>query len=118
MQTLAVIIRGLGNDTINPDNAFAVMRREFLVGSFNGIIFAVTTALITTFWYGDIALGMIVAMAMLITLSSAALFGAIIPVILERMEIDPAVASGIVMTTIVDIIGFFAILGLASLLLT
>ena len=76
------------------------------------------TALITTFWYGDIALGMIVAMAMLITLSSAALFGAIIPVILERMEIDPAVASGIVMTTIVDIIGFFAILGLASLLLT
>ena len=118
MQTLAVIIRGLGNDTINPDNAFAVMRREFLVGSFNGIIFAVMTALITTFWYGDIALGMIVAMAMLITLSSAALFGAIIPVILERMEIDPAVASGIVMTTIVDIIGFFAILGLASLLLT
>ncbi len=118
MQTLAVIIRGLGNDTINPDNAFAVMRREFLVGSFNGIIFAVMTALITTFWYGDIALGMIVAMAMLITLSSAALFGAIIPVILQRMEIDPAVASGIVMTTIVDIIGFFAILGLASLLLT
>lgn len=118
MQTLAVIIRGLGNDTINQDNAVAVMRREFLVGSFNGIIFAFTTALITTFWYGDYALGMIVAMAMLITLSSAALFGAIIPVVLERMEIDPAVASGIVMTTIVDIIGFFAILGLASLLLT
>ncbi|MDH3688898.1 MAG: magnesium transporter [Gammaproteobacteria bacterium] len=116
-QTLTVIIRGLGLGTITYGNAWRVLRKELLVGGMNGIIWAIAVAVIATIWYRDIALGLIIAVAMIINLCVAALAGVALPFLFQRMRIDPALASGVALTTVTDVIGFLSVLGLAALFL-
>ena len=116
-QTLTVVIRGIGVGTITGSNAFRVLKKEFLVGGLNGIIWAMAVAAVATFWYHDYGLGLIVAIAMIINVIAAAVAGVLIPVFLDRAGIDPALASGVALTTITDVVGFLAVLGLAALFL-
>ena len=116
-QTMTLVIRGLATDTIGQHNAWRVLRKEVFVGALNGMLWAIVTGSIAYFWYGDYQLGFIVATAMIINLIAAALAGAFIPVFFEKIGIDPALASGVALTTITDVVGFFAILGLATLFL-
>jgi len=116
-QTLTVVIRGLGTGIISGANAWKVVRKEFLVGSLNGIIWALAVALVAIVWYQDLALGGVVALAIFVNLVSAALAGVLIPVLLQKAGIDPALAGGVALTTVTDVVGFFAVLGLAALFL-
>lgn len=116
-QTLTVVIRGMSLGTISGKNVFTVLRKEFLVGSLNGIIWALAIALIATFWYQDPKLGGIIAMAMVANLIMGALAGVSLPVILEKLGIDPALAGGVALTTVTDVVGYFSVLGLAALFL-
>ena len=116
-QTMTLVIRGLATDTIGAHNAWRVLRKEFSVGVLNGLLWAVVTGSVAYFWYGDYQLGIIVGVAMIINLIASALAGAFIPVFFEKIGIDPALASGVALTTITDVVGFFAILGLAALFL-
>ncbi len=116
-QTMTLVIRGLATDTIGPHNAWRVLRKELSVGVLNGLLWAVVTGSVAYFWYGDYQLGIIVGIAMVINLVASALAGAFIPVFFEKIGIDPALASGVALTTITDVVGFFAILGLAALFL-
>ena len=116
-QTLTIVIRGLGVGTITRSNAWRVLRKEFLVSSLNGIIWAVAVAIVAAIWYQNYGLALIVAVAMVINFIVSALAGVLVPVLLDRIGIDPALASGVALTTVTDVVGFLAILGLAALFL-
>ena len=116
-QTLTIVIRGLSNGTIQRQNLLRLLRKEVLVGSLNGIIWALTIALIAAFWFNNIQLGLIIALAMLINLVVSAISGVLLPVILDKLKIDPALAGGVALTTVTDVVGYFAVLGLAALFL-
>ena len=94
-----------------------IIWKETLVGSLNGVVFALVTGGIAAFWFGNTMLGIVIAMAMVINLFVAGFFGAGIPIILDKIGSDPAVSSTVLLTTITDVIGFFAFLGLAALML-
>jgi len=116
-QTLTIVIRGIGTGTINAANATRVLRKEFMVGSLNGILWALVVAVIATIWYQNIALGLIIGFAMIINLMAAAAAGVLLPLALDKLGIDPALAAGVALTTITDIIGFLSVLGLATIFL-
>lgn len=113
-QTLAVAVRGLATKGLTPANVWQVVRRELLVGMLNGLLFAVVLAVIAYLWFGGVELALVIAAAMLVNLTVAALAGIVIPLGLEKMGADPALASGTFVTTVTDVIGFFAFLGLAT----
>jgi magnesium transporter len=117
IQSLTVVIRGLSNGTITDKNAHKVFIKELLVGSVNGIIWAVVVTLVTLLWFGNPALAMIIGVAMIITMASSALFGALLPSMLSRMGIDPTLAGGVALTTVADVVGFVSFLGLAAIFL-
>ncbi len=117
MQTLTVVIRGLAVGTISSSNAMRVLRKEFLVGGLNGLIWALAIASVATLWYRDLFLGAIVALAMFINLIASAAAGVVLPMACKRFGIDPALASGVALTTVTDVIGFLSVLGLAALFL-
>lgn len=114
MQTLTVIVRGMALGKIGRDNALWLLLREFWVGFINGLLFAVVVGVVAYLVFGDIRLGLIIGLAMLINLVAAALSGALLPMFLKRLGIDPALAGGVALTTITDVVGFFALLGLAA----
>ena len=116
-QSLTVAVRALATKDLTISNKWRIIRRETAVGLLNGLIFAVITGAIGGFWYQNAGLGAIIALAMVITMLAAGLAGILIPIGLERVRIDPALASGVFVTTITDVVGFFAFLGLATLLL-
>jgi len=116
-QTLTIVIRGMGTGTITSLNAWQVMKKEILVGAFNGLIWAMVIAGITALWYHDVYLGVVIAAAMAVNLLFAASAGVALPLLVERMGIDPALAAGVALTTVTDIVGFFSVLGLAYLFL-
>ncbi len=116
-QALTVAVRALATREISSTNTGRVIWKEVLVGSLNGIAFATIAGAITTFWFGDVMLGIVIALAMVINLFVAGLFGASIPILINRFGGDPAVSSTVLLTTITDVVGFFAFLGLAALLL-
>jgi magnesium transporter len=116
-QTLTVVIRGLGQGTISSANVWRVLRKEFLLGGLNGLIWAVAVALVATLWYHDYALGAIIALSMVINLMFAAVAGVTIPLLLQRLGVDPALAGGVALTTVTDVVGFFSLLGLAAVFL-
>jgi magnesium transporter len=95
----------------------AILRKELAVGVLNGILFSLVIAAIAYLWYGNAQLGLVMAIAIIANLVAGALAGALIPVILKRLKIDPALAGGVVLTTVTDVIGIFAFVGLASYLL-
>ncbi|HRK95423.1 MAG TPA: magnesium transporter [Rhodospirillales bacterium] len=116
-QTLTVAVRALATKELTEANARRVIGKEVLVGAMNGLLFAVITGLIAWLWFGSSGLGVVIGLAMIVNLVVAGLFGAVIPLALDRMKIDPAVASAVFLTTVTDVVGFFAFLGLGAWLL-
>jgi magnesium transporter len=116
-QTLTLVIRGMATGQVSAGNAMAILRKELAVGILNGIVFSIVVAAIAYLWYGSPGLGLVMALAIIVNLIAGALAGALIPAVLRRMSIDPALAGGVVLTTITDVIGILAFIGLASFLL-
>lgn len=117
-QTLTLVIRGLALGHVGDSNARALLYKELAVGFLNGVIWAVLIASVVAIWKQDFTLGGIIAFAMLMNLTAAGLAGVVIPLVLKRMNIDPALAGSVILTTITDVVGIFAFLGTATLLLT
>ena len=116
-QSLTVAVRAIATKDLTGSNVWRVIRREVLVGLVNGLAFAVIMGIVGFLWFGSPALGYVIAAAMVINLVVAGLAGTVIPVALEKIGIDPALASGAFVTTVTDVVGFFAFLGLAVLVL-
>jgi len=116
-QTLTVVIRGMSVGTISRGNMMTVLRKETMVGVLNGLIWAVVIALIASLWFQNLHLGLVIAAAMIANLVMGAIAGVCIPVFLDRMNIDPALAGGVALTTVTDVVGYFSVLGLATVLL-
>jgi len=116
-QTLTVTVRALATKELTGANAYRVITKEVIVGIFNGVLFAVLSGLVAWGWFGSPVLGGVIAAAMVINMVIAGLAGASIPIILERAGADPAIASSVFLTTVTDVVGFFAFLGLAALVL-
>jgi magnesium transporter len=116
-QALTVAVRAIATRDLTGSNVWRVIRREVLVGLANGLIFAVVMGLVGFVWFGSPVLGMVIAAAMVVNLVVAGLAGIAIPVALDRAGVDPALASGAFVTTVTDVVGFFAFLGLAALVL-
>jgi magnesium transporter len=114
-QTMTVAVRALATRELGRANAWRIVRRELIVGALNGLSFAVILGLVAATWFGIRDLGIVIALAMLTVLSTAALGGILIPLTLNRLGADPAISSGPFVTTITDIVGFFAFLGIATL---
>jgi magnesium transporter len=114
-QTMTVTVRALATRDLGPANTLRVIVREASVGLVNGVAFAAIVGLIVLFWFGVGALGLVIATAMICNFVAAALAGIMIPLTLARLGYDPAVASGVFVTMVTDVVGFFAFLGLASL---
>jgi magnesium transporter len=113
-QTMTVTVRALATKDIDIYNASRIIRREATVGALNGVFFAVVVGIVAGLWFADPSLGQIIAVAMIINMMAAALAGILIPLVLDRFGIDPAIASSVFVTTVTDVVGFFAFLGLAS----
>ena len=116
-QTLTLVVRGLAVGTISESNARRLLSRELMIGAVNGLVWALVVAAVAVWWYGNIMIGVLIAAAMIINLAFAALSGVAIPFLVRRFGVDPALASGVILTTVTDVIGFFAFLGLATLFL-
>ncbi|MDM8559244.1 magnesium transporter [Candidatus Parabeggiatoa sp. HSG14] len=116
-QTLTVVIRGMALDQITTTNISWLLKKELAVGLLNGMIWAIIVAIVAILWFRNIKLGIIIGIAIIINLSCGALSGVLIPLLLKRFSIDPALAGGVILTTLTDVIGFAAFLGLATLLL-
>jgi magnesium transporter len=114
-QTLTVMIRGMALGQIASSNRNWLVNREFLVGVLNGVLWSIVVAIAASMWFNDWLIGAIIAAAMVINLVTAALAGTLIPLAMKRLEIDPALAGGVVLTTVTDVVGFMSFLGLATL---
>jgi len=115
MQTLAVTIRAIATKELSKSNFNRVVGKEFLIGILNGIIFAVITAVIVQFWFKQLNLSLLIGVSMILNMIVAGLFGILVPVSLKKLNIDPALASSVFVTTITDVIGFLSFLGLGSI---
>jgi magnesium transporter len=98
-------------------NLRALLGKEVLVGLLNGVVWAIVVGVIAGLWFRDHALGLVIGAAMTINLVAAALAGVLVPLTLKRMNVDPALAGGVVLTTVTDVVGFLSFLGLATLIL-
>jgi magnesium transporter len=116
-QTLTLVIRGLALGQVGATNARWLASKEVLVGLFNGVIWSFVVAIVAILWFKDYEIGGVIAAALVINLFAASLAGVAIPLILRRMGIDPALAGSVILTTVTDVVGFVAFLGLATLLL-
>jgi len=116
-QSLVVITRAMALGQVDRTNSGRIFRKELMVGMLNGIAWSVVVAVVTYLWFGDWRVGGVIAGAMTINMAVAALAGYFIPVILKRMSIDPALAGGVVLTTITDVVGYMSFLGLGALFL-
>ena len=116
-QSLTIITRAMALGQIDRRNAQRILRKELMVGVLNGVAWALVVAAATYLWFGDWRIGGVIGAAMIINLSIAALAGFTIPLTLKRMNIDPALAGGVVLTTVTDVIGYAAFLGLGAALL-
>ena len=116
-QSLVVITRAMALGQIDRSNADRILRKEFMVGMLNGITWSIVVAVVTYLWFGDWRIGAVIAAAMIINMAVAALAGFSVPLILKRMKIDPALAGGVVLTTITDVVGYMSFLGLGAIFL-
>ena len=114
-QTMTVAVRALATRELGSGNAWRVVVREGLVGLLNGLAFAIITGVAAVAWFKIPGLGIVIGLAMMCNLIAGALGGILIPMVLERLKADPAVASGTFVTTVTDVVGFFAFLGIATL---
>ena len=113
-QALTLMIRGQALGHVERSNAGWLLNRELIVGTANGILWALIVAVIAVLWFQDITIGLIIGCAIIINLIAAALAGTLLPIILKAWGIDPALAGSVLLTTITDVVGFFAFLGLAT----
>ena len=116
-QTLTVAVRAIAMKDLTPANVSRFVVKEVLVGSFNGILFAFLVGLVAGLWFNNLGIGFVIGVAIILNLVAAALSGTLIPLCLEKLRIDPAIASGVFLTMVTDIVGFVAFLGLAGWLL-
>ena len=116
MQTLAVTIRAIATKELSSGNFNKIVGKEFLIGILNGVIFAVITAVIVQLWFQKIKLSLLIGISMILNMIVAGLFGILVPVSLKKVNIDPALASSVFVTTITDVIGFLSFLGIGSYL--
>ena len=116
-QTLTLVIRGLALGQLGSSNYRALIKKEVSVGLVNGLVWAVVVATLSIIWFGNFTIGLIIGFALVVNLIAGAFAGAFIPIILRQMKIDPAIAGGVVLTTVTDVIGIMAFLGLATLML-
>jgi len=116
-QSMTVAVRALATRDLTPANAWRIIVREGLVGLINGLAFAIIIGFVGVYWFGSPMLGVVLGIAMIGNLFVAGLAGILIPILLDRLKIDPALASGAFVTTVTDVVGFFAFLGLAAALL-
>jgi magnesium transporter len=114
-QTLIIVTRGIATGKVTAANIRALINKEVAVSGLNGIIWSIVIGLITYYWFSDLLLSLIIALAIITNLVVAAFSGAFLPILLSRLRIDPALAGGVILTTITDVIGFVAFLGLAAL---
>ncbi|MBY5979189.1 magnesium transporter [Ferrimonas balearica] len=113
-QTLTLIIRGLALGQVTPGNALALCRKEIGVAVLNGIVWAAVIGAVTVLWFGSQALGAVIAGAIVINILVAALAGVVVPMVLDKLEIDPALSGSVILTTVTDVVGFFTFLGLGT----
>ena len=116
-QTLTVAVRALATKELTPANALRVIGKELIVGVVNGMLFAVIAGGVAWLWFGSPSIAVIIGAAMVFNLLVAALAGTTIPLMLERANVDPAIASSVFLTTVTDVVGFFVFLGLAAVFL-
>jgi len=117
-QTLTVVVRQLALGDISQNDATRIIKKELAISLLNGILFAIIIGIIASYWFDNgILLGIVIALSMLINLIMAGFFGATIPLLLKKMDVDPAIGSTVILTTVTDIVGFFSFLGLATIIL-
>ena len=116
-QTLTIVIRGLALGQVSKSNTKSLLLKELAIGTLNGLIWSLFVAIIAVAWYQNIDIGAVIAIAMLVNLSLAAVAGVLIPIAMVRIGIDPALAGSVLLTTVTDIVGFVAFLGLATIYL-
>jgi len=113
-QTLTLVIRGQALGQIGSGNTRWILTKEAIVGLLNGLMWSLVVALIACLWFGDGRVGLVIALALIVNMSVAAVAGVLIPIVLKRFDIDPAVAGGVILTTITDVVGLMTFLGLAT----
>lgn len=116
-QSLTVVVRQLALGDISQGDAMRIIRKEVIISLINGVLFAIIIGVIASLWFDKGLLGLVIALSMVINLFIAGFFGAVIPLFLKKIEIDPAIGSTVILTTVTDIVGFFSFLGLASYIL-
>jgi magnesium transporter len=116
-QTLTLIIRGLALGQINKANLKTLLIKEIKVGALNGVLWAIVIGIVASIWFSTATLGIVISLAIVINICAAALSGVLIPVLLDKLNLDPALSGSVILTTVTDIVGFVTFLGLGSLLL-
>ncbi|MDZ4096216.1 MAG: magnesium transporter [Paracoccaceae bacterium] len=116
-QSLTVAVRALATRDLTGSNVWRVIRRETVVGLVNGVFFALVMGMVSWVWFGDRMLGLVIGAAMVVNLLVAGMAGILVPVLMDKAGVDPALASGTFVTTVTDVVGFFAFLGLATVVL-
>ena len=114
-QTLTVLVRGIALGQVGRNNQAWLINREVMVGLLNGVLWALVVAVAASLWFDDWTIGLVIAAALVINLITAAFTGAVLPLLMTRFRIDPALAGGVVLTTVTDVVGFLSFLGLATL---
>ena len=114
-QTMTVAVRGIATQELGARNMLRVLNREILVSALNGVALAVLIGVTAWLWFASPGLGVVIAGAIIINMLFAGLSGLLIPIVLDRMNVDPAIASSVFVTTVTDVVGFFAFLGIAAL---
>lgn len=116
-QSLTVVVRQLALGDIAKNDAFRTIKKEVILSLANGLIFAIIMGIVASIWFDKGMLGIVIALSMMINLLSAGFFGSMVPLFLKKMEVDPAIGSTVILTTVTDVVGFFSFLGLASIIL-
>ena len=116
-QTLTVTVRQMALGEISYQDAKKIIYKEVVISLVNGFLFAVVIGIIAFLWFNLPLLGVVIAISMIVNLFSAGFFGAVIPIILQKRGIDPAIGSTVILTTVTDVVGFFSFLGLATVIL-
>jgi len=116
-QTLIIVTRGIATGRVTTANIKSLINKEVAVSGLNGVIWSIVIALVTYYWFADVVLSVVIGLAIIVNLVVAAFSGAFLPLLLTKLRIDPALAGGVILTTITDVIGFVAFLGLAALVI-
>ncbi|NIY90434.1 magnesium transporter, partial [Vibrio campbellii] len=116
-QTLTLMVRAMALNQITPGNRFALLKNELGIGSLNALLWALIIGGLAGLWFQSPVLGGTIALAIIVNIVTAALFGVLIPIVLDKLKLDPALAGSVILTTVTDVVGFFAFLGTASLVM-